>query len=452
VMQAPPAPAVVQAPAAPAPATAWDDPPLGSGIQVEVPVEAKMPKKPKFALTRKQLHAAEAAAAGTAVAGADVDAFPAAPPAAVQAPASEATKAKKPKFALTRKQLHAAEAVAAGTAVAGAVVATSAAPAMAPPSDPVPLVLQPPAPVADQAAPAPVIRPTPPLGGLAPGDGSSLGSSHGSGEPGAGSPVLAESGSKPNRRNLGLLVVLVVVVVAAGGYLISKKNSPTTTTRPAAPTSTAVADATLAGSINLRLADLPSGWTQVPPAQSVIRLPVAPAVAQANAANAMASCLNASYAVVSGLFASGSLPGQTSLVQSPMFASAAGSSFGMAARTTTMTSPSQVQALNGVFTSPKFNLCFQSYQSVLAQAVVPGATVLTQPVSLPAPTGVSTFGMVSTYTLPGIGTAVVGDAYLLGGRIITVIQPTTNGFAIPSEVFSPAYRSVAGRLAASANR
>ena len=295
----------------------------------------------------------------------------------------------------------------------------------------------------------PVVQPTPPSGGQPPGDGSSSGS----GDSGAGSPVAASSGSKPNRRNLILLVVLLVVAVAAGGYLISKKSSSTTTTATLPPpVSTATADAVLAGSINLRLADLPSGWTLVPPAQAVARLPVAPAVAQANAANAMASCLNTSYAVVSGLFASGSLPGQTSVVQSPMFASAAGSSLEMASRTTTMRSPGQVQALNAAITSPKLVDCLQGYQTALAQAAVPGATVQTQPVTLPAPTGVSTYGMVSTYTIPGIGTEVVGDAFLLGGRVVTVIHPSTNGSAIPSDVFAPAYGAVASRVAASVTR
>jgi hypothetical protein len=492
-MQAPPAP-----PAALAPATAWDDPPLGVSSAGEAAPDAKKWKKPKFALTRKQLHAAEAAAAGTAVVGAAGDAGTAAPSAVGQAPAPEVAKAKKPKFALTRKQLHAAEAAAAGTAVVGtaaigappagleaaapmpapapevakakkpkfaltrkqlhaaeaaaagtavvgAVAATTEAPAMAPPSDPVPLAVQPPPPVADRAAAVPVVQPAPPSEGLPPGAGS--------GDLGAGNPVLADSGSKPNRRNLVLVAALLIVAVAAGGYLISKKSS--STTAPATltpPASTATADTALAGSINLRLADLPSGWTQVPPAQVVVRLPVAPAVAQVNAANAMASCLNTSYAVVSGLFASGSLPGQTSLVQSPMFASAAGSSFEMASRSTTMTSPGQVQALNAAITSPKLALCLQGFQSALAQAVAPGATVQIQPVSLPAPTGVSAYGVVSTYTLPGIGTEVVGDAFLLGGRVIVVIQPSTNGPAIPADVFSPAYGAVIGRVAASVSK
>ena len=272
----------------------------------------------------------------------------------------------------------------------------------------------------------------------------------GSGDLGTGSPDLAAGGSKPNRRNLVLLVVLLVVAVAAGGYLITKKSGSTTTTPPLpTPATTPAADIALAGLINLRIADLPTGWTRVAPGQVVIRVPVAPAAAQTSAANAMASCLNTSLAVVSGLFGTGTLLGQTSLVRSPIFASAAGTSFEMASRTTTMASPGQVQALNAAMTSPKLALCLQGYQSALVQAAVPGATVQTQPVTLPAPTGVSAYGIVSTYTLPGIGTQVVGNAFLLGGRIITVVQPSTNGPAIPAEVFSPAYGAVADRVAAS---
>jgi hypothetical protein len=510
-LQTPPPPLAGQALTAPAPATrppatrppatAWDDPPLGASLAVETPPQAKKPKKLKFALTRKQLHAAEAAAAGTAVVGAAAVAAPpagpqaaapmpapapeatkpkkpkfaltrkqlhaaeaaaagtavvgaaavAAPPAGPQAaapmpaPAPEATKPKKPKFALTRKQLHAAEAAAAGTAVAAAVGTTAEAPALAPPSNPVPLAVQPPPPAVKRAGEMPVPRPAP--------SSDSLPTGPAPGDTGSGIPVLAASGSKPNRRNLILLVVLLVVVGAAGGYLISKKNSSTTTTATLpAPASTAATDTALAESINLRLTDLPAGWTQVPQAQAVVRLPVAPSAAQANAANAMASCLNTSYPVVSGLFAAGSLPGQTSLVQSPMFASAAGTSFEMGSRTTTMTSPGQVRALNAAIASSKLAPCLQGYQSALAQAVVPGATVQTQPVTLPTPTGVATYGVVSTYTLPGIGTEVVGDAFLLGGRVITVIQPSTNGPPIPADVFSPAYGAVAGRVAASVSK
>jgi hypothetical protein len=111
-----------------------------------------------------------------------------------------------------------------------------------------------------------------------------------------------------------------------------------------------------------------------------------------------------------------------------------------------------VQALEGVFTNPKFDLCFQQFHQSLATAAVAGAAVVVQPVTLSSPKGVTTFGVVSTYTVPGSGTQVVGDAYLLGGRIVTIIQPTTDGAAIPSNVFAPAYDAVAARVSASATR
>ena len=64
----------------------------------------------------------------------------------------------------------------------------------------------------------------------------------------------------------------------------------------------------------------------------------------------------------------------------------------------------------------------------------------------------TTYGVVSTYTVPGSGTEVVGDAYLFGGRVVSVIQPTTDGAAIPAGVFAPAYDAVSGRVAAAASK
>ena len=451
-----PPPPVSAAPAAPAgPAvTAWDDPPLGLAAPVAAAevASAKKVKKPKFALTRKQLNAAHAAAAATVAEEVVAGPAPTADQVAVAAPSFEAPKAKKPKFALTRKQLHAAQAAAAGTAVAG-TAAASTAPPSAPPSAPVPLAVQPPAPTEPFPPQAPIAQPTGPTGAV-PSTGGPLPPGGGpfpsDGAPGAGGVVLAESGSKPNnRRSLVLLVVLLVVVVAVGaGYLISKKSSSTPTTAPAV-VSPGITDTALATSINLRLADLPPGWQVAPPAQAVVRPPVATAAAQASATNAMAACLGDSYAVVSGLFDSGSLPGQTSLVQSQVFQSAAGPSFEMASRTATLASATQVQALDSVFTNPKFDACYLQYRTSLGQAAVAGTTVAVQPVTLTAPRGVSSYGVVTTYTVPGAGTQVVGDAYLLGGRVVTVIQPSTSGAAIPSDVFGPAYNAVAGRVAAS---
>lgn len=328
------------------------------------------------------------------------------------------------------------------------------APPSAPPADPIPLAVQLPPPVASAGPAAPVqpadtaVQPIPPGSDPRPIDPMT---GLPSGASGGGGVVLAEGGAKPSRRNLiALVAVLVLVVAVAGGYLINKKNNTATTPPVSSPATSATADTALAASVNLRLADLPVGWTQSPPAQAVIRPPVAPAAAQATAANTMASCLNTSLAVVSGLFDSGSLPGQTSLVQTPVFQSAAGSSFEMASRTTTLASAGQVQALDAVFTNPKFDTCYQQYRTSLAQAAAPGSTVVVQPVTLTAPTGALAFGVVSTYTLPGSGTEVVGDAYVLGGRLVTVIQPSTNGAAISSNVFGPAFNAVAARVAARA--
>ena len=102
----------------------------------------------------------------------------------------------------------------------------------------------------------------------------------------------------------------------------------------------------------------------------------------------------------------------------------------MGSRTMTLTSPGQVQAVEPVFTNPKFDACYQQYLSALAVGAVAGATVAVQPVTLGAPTGVQTYGVVSTYTIPGAGTEVVGDAFILGGRAVTILQPSTNGPAI----------------------
>ena len=105
-----------------------------------------------------------------------------------------------------------------------------------------------------------------------------------------------------------------------------------------------------------------------------------------------------------------------------------------------------------VFTSPTFASCYQQYVGALVAGAVPGATAVAQSVTLPQPTSVQSYGMVTTYTIPGVGTEVVGDAYLLGGRIVSVLQPTTNGPAVPGDVFTQAYDAVSGRMSAAAGR
>ncbi len=140
------------------------------------------------------------------------------------------------------------------------------------------------------------------------------------------------------------------------------------------------------------------------------------------------------------------------MAQSPTFLSAAGSSLEMGSKTMTLASPGQVEALDGIFTNPKFDGCYQQYASALAAGTVSGGAAQVQPVTLSGPTGVQAYGVVTTYTLPGSGTEVVGDAYLLGGRVVSILQPSTSGAAIPGDVFTPAFDAVAGRVAAASSR
>ncbi len=374
----------------------------------------------------------------------------AAPPESVDTTAADA---KTPWYKLAPSKSKAAGATAAatapGTAFFGPTPTMAPPPPPAPPADPVPLAVQPPAPV---SATGPTT--TGPGDDLTGGPGGTP--ADGASSTGAASGVvLATAKKQPNRAAvIALVAALVLVLVGGAAYVLSKRNSASTSTAPAPASSaaSAAADTALAGSINLRLADLPSGWTQAAPAQAVVRPPVAPAVAQADATNSMASCLNTSYSVVAGLFSAGSLPNQTSLVQSPTFQSAAGSTVEMGSKTMTLASPGQVQALDAVFTNPKFDACFQQYAGAVAAGAVPGATAAVQPVTLTGPTGVQAYGVVTTYTLPGAGTEVVGDAYMLGGRVVSILTPSTNGPAIPGDVFSPAFDAVAGRVAAAAGK
>ncbi len=244
-----------------------------------------------------------------------------------------------------------------------------------------------------------------------------------------------------------LLVALLVVVLGGVGYLVTRKSTPTTTaTTLPAVTSPAAADAALAATINLRLGDLPAGWTRAA-APVVTRMQGAPPVAQVTAEATLATCLGTTVATVTGLFGNGSLPGQTAAVDSPSFQSAAGPSFEMASRTATVASAAQIRGIEGILGGGRFVPCFGQYQSALAAAAIPGSTAQVQSVSLGAPSGVASVGVVTTVASPSQGSQVVGDAFILGGRVLTVLQPVTTGAAIPPSVFAPAYDAVAGRVA-----
>ena len=72
-------------------------------------------------------------------------------------------------------------------------------------------------------------------------------------------------------------------------------------------------------------------------------------------------------------------------------------------------------------------------------------------VTLTAPTGVQTFGYLTTLTIPNQGSEVVGQAFMLGGRIETRLQPSTNGPAVPTDAFDAAYNAVVGRIGRALN-
>jgi hypothetical protein len=260
------------------------------------------------------------------------------------------------------------------------------------------------------------------------------------------------------RRNRPLITVLVIVlVVVLGGiaYFAVKRNhnSPTTTATTAVTSpSPAVAAAALAASVNLRIGDLPTGWGRAPALGQIPTPPVAPVPAQAQANQALAGCLGVSYQTVAGLFDNATLPGQTGAARSPTFQSGSNPNVLMYSLATVLGSTAQVQTLGVPFANPNFATCFGQYQSSLAAAAVPGATASVQSVALTAPAGVTAYGYLTTLTIPNQAGIVVGEAFLLGGRIETLLEPATNGSSVPSSDFTSAFDAVTTRMAAAVNQ
>jgi hypothetical protein len=260
----------------------------------------------------------------------------------------------------------------------------------------------------------------------------------------------ARPAPKNNRTALvALLVVLLVVVIGGSAYFVATRNNTTTTTTVTPPTSAspAVADTALAASINLRLGDLPTGWTRSTATNQVARPPAAPLPAQVQANRALASCISVPYATVSGLFGDAVLPGQSSSVKSPTFQSGSNPNIQMYSMTTVMATTTRAQALATPFANPKFATCFGQYQSALVSSAIPGATAQVQTVTLVAPAGVKSYGYVTTFAFPNQGTQVVGEGFILGGRAETRLEPTTNGPAVPTDAFTSAYNAVTQRVA-----
>jgi hypothetical protein len=271
-------------------------------------------------------------------------------------------------------------------------------------------------------------------------------------------PTLATGApqDKPRGRNNRLLVLLLVaLVVVVGGiaYFVVKKNNNSNTTATTVPGLSASArDAALAASINLRQTDLPAGWAPTTTAASPARPPVAPAAAQGQASRALAQCLVVPVDTVTGLFSGVVLTGQTGSATSPVFQSPAAPTVRMYSATRVMTTAPQAKALATPFTDSNFVSCYAAYQSSVVAAAVPGATAQVQTVPLSAPTGVQAFGYLTTLTIPNQGSQVVGQAFIIGGRIVSTLEPTTGGPPVPTTAFTPAYNAIAGRVALAVNK
>ena len=272
--------------------------------------------------------------------------------------------------------------------------------------------------------------------------------------PGAGLPAATtEPAPKSNRTLLAVLLVVLLVVIGGIAFFAVRKNSNSTpTTVATGPVSPRVgADAAMAASINLRLGDLPTGWSRSPSTvQSLV--PVAPAAAQIQAAHGLSSCLSQPYALVAGLFGNATVPGSSATAYSPTFQSGTDSGIQMASRTTVMSTVAGNQVLSAPFANPNFTSCFGNYQTALVSAASPGSSASVQAVTLPAPAGVRTFAYLTTFTSPGGRTEMQGQAFSFAGRNGSRLMPTTDGPAVPQSAFASAYDAVTGRLALAVNK
>jgi hypothetical protein len=135
---------------------------------------------------------------------------------------------------------------------------------------------------------------------------------------------------------------------------------------------------------------------------------------------------------------------------SPTFRSGTDPNIQMYTVTSVLESTSAAQALAAPFANPNFVSCFGAYQSSLvsAAAPAPGATAThITVVPLTAPAGVGAYGYLTFLTIPNVGNEIIGEGWMVGGRVITKIEPTTDGPNVPSDAFNSAYNAVVGRVA-----
>ena len=312
-----------------------------------------------------------------------------------------------------------------------------------PPSSTSP-VASPPAPPTTPTAPipptptAPPVGPVPPFAPVMPGTPM---------RPVEAAPPPANPRRFMRRRTLFVAIGTVVAVLIAGGVYWATNSSgnaavSTTTPSTAAPPS---ADQQLADSINLRLTDLPAGWARVPPAGS--SLTPTQKRAQAKVVDQFAGCLGLSDAFIGGLF--GSLPqtDQVAAGDSPTFATASSPATIAGSHTTVVKTAADATADAVPFTKPNFTSCFSQFQNASAGVQVSGGTAQTSEFALFAPTGVSTYAYTTTTTLPGQGTILAEDIFMIGGRTETGLTFQTAGTSVSSDAVDSAYTAMVQRVA-----
>src|ERR1035437_2317030 len=270
----------------------------------------------------------------------------------------------------------------------------------------------------------------------------------------------APSKKPADRRTLIVLIVLIVIVVIAGvAYFVTKNNNSSTTTATTATTSptsslsSPAVDKALATSTNLRLSDLPVGWKQAPGSSASISATNTTGKAtETPASTAFATCLGTSAAIIGQVFGTTPQADETVASTSPVFQSPLSSQIEMQSAVNIVKTAADAKADATAFTRPGLIACFQQFQAASASALAPGTTAHVEQVTITPPTGGVAYGFITPFTVPNQGTRVVGDAYIIGGRIEATLQPSPHGPTIPSDAFDAAYNAMVARISASTHK
>jgi hypothetical protein len=150
---------------------------------------------------------------------------------------------------------------------------------------------------------------------------------------------------------------------------------------------------------------------------------------------------------IGGLF--GSLPqtDQVAAGDSPTFATAATPVTVVGSHTTVVRTAGDATADAVPFTKPNFTSCFSQFQSASVAVQASGGSSQTTAVPMFAPNGVSTFAYTTTATLPGKGTVLTDEVFMIGGRVETSLTFQTTGAPVSSDALDSAYMAMVQRVA-----